>query len=103
MAHACCSALLHCVFSTKERRPVIVPDLRGQLWACVGGIARGHRWKTIRTMSGGRLRPPLQGGIGGTGEWSQGSVPASRDSTLGYYRSSLREGKCRNLRHRDLP
>ena len=31
---------VHCVFSTKERVPVLVPDLRERLWPYMGGIAK---------------------------------------------------------------
>jgi putative transposase len=31
---------IHWVFSTKERAPVLVPDLRERLWPYMGGIAR---------------------------------------------------------------
>ncbi|MGA3345095.1 MAG: transposase [Terracidiphilus sp.] len=40
MSHTYCSSLFHCVFSTRERTRVIVPDLQERLWAYVGGIAR---------------------------------------------------------------
>ena len=41
MPHTYCSSFYHCVFSTKERRKIIPPDVQGQLWAYMGGIARG--------------------------------------------------------------
>ena len=34
------SSYFHCVFSTKERRPLITPALRERLWPFLGGIAR---------------------------------------------------------------
>jgi len=34
------SSYFHCVFSTKERRPLITPALRERLWPYLGGIAR---------------------------------------------------------------
>jgi putative transposase len=43
MAHTYCSALFHCVFSTKERRSLIKPELQDRLWAYMGGIARENR------------------------------------------------------------
>jgi putative transposase len=36
------SSYFHCVFSTKERRPLIPPSLRDRLWPYLGGIARQH-------------------------------------------------------------
>jgi REP element-mobilizing transposase RayT len=47
MSHTYCSALFHCVFSTKERQKVIAPELQGRLWAYMGGIAREHGMKAI--------------------------------------------------------
>ena len=41
------SAYFHCVFSTKERRPLITPALRGRLWPFLGGIARQNKMKAI--------------------------------------------------------
>jgi REP element-mobilizing transposase RayT len=38
MSYVCTYA--HCVFSTKERRPFITPELRERLWPYLGGIAR---------------------------------------------------------------
>ena len=41
------SSYYHCVFSTKERRPLIPPPLRERLWPFMGGIARQHGMKAI--------------------------------------------------------
>jgi len=38
--HTYCRCLFHCVFSTKNRMPSIVPDVQERLWAYMGGIAR---------------------------------------------------------------
>jgi putative transposase len=40
MGHSYCSSLYHCVFSTKDRRKIIAPELRDRLWAYIGGVAR---------------------------------------------------------------
>lgn len=37
----------HCVFSTKERRPLITPGLQERLWPYLGGIARQNEMKAI--------------------------------------------------------
>lgn len=42
MGHSYCSSLYHCVFSTKERRKIITPEVQDRLWAYMGGIAREH-------------------------------------------------------------
>jgi REP element-mobilizing transposase RayT len=41
------SSYFHCVFSTKERRPLITADLRDRLWPYLGGIARENEMKAI--------------------------------------------------------
>ena len=41
------SSYWHCVFSTKDRRPQITPDLRARLWPFLGGIARQNQMKAI--------------------------------------------------------
>src|SRR5579863_1390550 len=41
------SSYHHCVFSTKERRPLITPALRERLWPFLGGIARQNKMKAI--------------------------------------------------------
>jgi REP element-mobilizing transposase RayT len=38
---------MHCVFSTKERFPLITPELETRLWPYLGGIARENRMKAI--------------------------------------------------------
>ena len=47
MSHAYVSNLMHCIFSTKDRVPVIDPDLEARLWPYVGGIARENRMKAL--------------------------------------------------------
>ncbi len=42
---------MHCVFSTKQRRPLITPGLREQLYQYIGGIAREN--KIILIAAGG--------------------------------------------------
>ena len=44
---SCVSSYFHCVFSTKERRPLITPALRDRLWPFLGGIARQNKMKAI--------------------------------------------------------
>jgi len=47
MSHTYCSALFHCVFSTKERRPLIPLDLKERLWPYMAGIARMNKFKAL--------------------------------------------------------
>jgi len=45
--HSFTSALFHCVFSTKERKPLITDALAVRLWPYLGGIARENRIKAL--------------------------------------------------------
>ncbi|HEV2487076.1 MAG TPA: transposase [Terracidiphilus sp.] len=47
MSHTYCCSLFHCVFSTKERRKTIVPEVQPRLWAYMGGIAREQEMKAL--------------------------------------------------------
>jgi putative transposase len=47
MSHTYCCSLFHCVFSTKERRKSIVPEIQTRLWAYMGGVAREHQMKAL--------------------------------------------------------
>lgn len=47
MSHSYVSNLMHCTFSTKDRFPMIDPELESRLWPYLGGIARENRIKAI--------------------------------------------------------
>jgi putative transposase len=47
MAHTYVSDLVHCVFSTKERRKLIRPEIQSDLWSFIGGIARKNGFKAL--------------------------------------------------------
>jgi REP element-mobilizing transposase RayT len=47
MSHTYCCSLFHCVFSTKDRRKSISPEIRPRLWSYIGGVAREHRMKAL--------------------------------------------------------
>lgn len=47
MSHSHVSQLMHCVFSTKERRPMITPELQSRLFPYIGGIARENKMRLI--------------------------------------------------------
>jgi putative transposase len=38
---------MHCVFSTKERRPLLTAIIRERLWPYLGGIARANDMKAL--------------------------------------------------------
>src|SRR6266550_345005 len=40
MSHTCGNILLHLIFSTRERHPLIKPEFRSELFAYLGGIIR---------------------------------------------------------------
>ncbi|MBI5724191.1 MAG: IS200/IS605 family transposase [Planctomycetes bacterium] len=45
--HSFINSLIHCVFSTKDRRPHITPELQQRLWPYLGGIARENKMKAL--------------------------------------------------------
>ncbi|MCP4352451.1 MAG: IS200/IS605 family transposase [Desulfobacterales bacterium] len=47
MANSYISIYIHYVFSTKERLPLISPEIRERLWAYMGGIAREKQMKAL--------------------------------------------------------
>jgi len=46
------SSYFHCVFSTKDRRPIIDADLRERLWPFLGGIARQNKMRALEIGGG---------------------------------------------------
>lgn len=49
MANTYTSIYIHYVFSTKQRQPLIHPDIQYRLWAYIGGIARKNKIKALAT------------------------------------------------------
>ncbi len=47
MAHTYCTNLVHCVFSTKERRDLIPDELREHLFAYICGIANNLKFQIL--------------------------------------------------------
>ncbi|HYX53428.1 MAG TPA: IS200/IS605 family transposase [Candidatus Limnocylindrales bacterium] len=47
MSHTYYSLLVHCIFSTKERRILIPADLRSRLWPYIAGSARQNKFKAL--------------------------------------------------------
>jgi putative transposase len=45
--HSFNSCLMHCVFSTKGRRPLLNTAIRERLWPYLGGIARANDMKAL--------------------------------------------------------
>ena len=45
--HSFVSSLHHCVFATKGREPVLLPEIRERLWPYLGGIARENGMKAL--------------------------------------------------------
>src|SRR5438128_1383326 len=49
MAHTYTKVLVHCIFSTKERRKLIRPELQARLFAYLGGIAKTNGMTCLAT------------------------------------------------------
>jgi hypothetical protein len=49
MPHTYSSILIHCVFSTKDRRSLIPADRTAEPYAYLGGIARGEGYSLTAT------------------------------------------------------
>jgi putative transposase len=47
MSHRYESILVHCVFSTKDRKSLVPENLQKKLWAYIGGIARTNKFKAL--------------------------------------------------------
>jgi putative transposase len=47
MSHTYCCSLFHCVFSTRDRRKLIAPEIQPRLWAFMGGIAKSHKMTAL--------------------------------------------------------
>ena len=47
MSHRYESILIHCVFSTKDRKPIIPEPMKPKLWAYIGGIARTNKFQAL--------------------------------------------------------
>jgi putative transposase len=47
MGHSYICSCFHCIFSTKERRHHIDPDLQERLWPYLGGIARENGMQAL--------------------------------------------------------
>ena len=47
MAHTYASNFVHCIFSTKERKPLIASDRKADLYAYIGGIARSEGFSLV--------------------------------------------------------
>ncbi|QDS96814.1 IS200/IS605 family transposase [Adhaeretor mobilis] len=92
MAHTYCNALYHCVFSTKDRRKTIPPELQERLWPYLGGIARDNKFKALSvggvedhvhillslptTMT---ISKAMQLVKGGSSKWIHDEFPEHRD------------------------
>jgi REP-associated tyrosine transposase len=45
--HSFTSIFVHCVWSTKNREPILTSDVRERLWPYLGGIARENKIKAL--------------------------------------------------------
>jgi putative transposase len=85
------SSYFHCVFSTKERQPLISPGLQERLWPYLGGIARenqmtaaeiggvaDHVHLLLSLLSTLPLAEALQLIKGGSSKWVHDTFPEHR-------------------------
>src|SRR5262245_20458765 len=92
MSHTFTSNRMHCIFSTKERRKLITPQLQNRLWAFMGGIARQNGFPALAV--GGiedddhllillpgtlALSKAMQLIKGGSSKWIHDTFPEHRD------------------------
>ena len=47
MAHTYANNFIHCIFSTKERKPLLTTERMSELFAYMGGIAKGEGFDLI--------------------------------------------------------
>jgi putative transposase len=47
MAHTYASNFIHCIFSAKDRNPLIATDRKADLYAYIGGIARSEGFSLV--------------------------------------------------------
>ena len=91
MSHSFINSLHHCVFSTKERRPMITPALQPRLFQYVGGIGRENKIKLlaaggvddhvhllISTPSTISISKAMQLIKGGSSKWIHETFPEQR-------------------------
>ncbi len=76
MSHTFANVVLHVIFSTKDRRPLIDDALRPQLFEYMGGIARNEFGKALV--------------IGGSGNHVHGLLSLNTDIAIGQAMSKLK-------------
>jgi REP element-mobilizing transposase RayT len=70
---------MHCVFSTKERRAWLTPDIRERLWPYLGGIARKNGMKALLSMPAAlSISKGMQLLKGNSSKWLRGTFPELR-------------------------
>jgi putative transposase len=91
MSHSFVNALFHCVFSTKQRRPLITPALQERLWPMMGGIAREQGLKAL-TIGGVEDHVHLLLSIPATIPLAKAiqMITLPSDESLGYCQATLR-------------
>src|SRR6266581_2933004 len=67
MSHTCGNILLHLIFSTRERHPLIKPEFRSELFAYLGGIVRENARDRADHQRHCRSRPHARAYAPGTG------------------------------------
>jgi len=91
MAHSFVACYVHYIFSTKERRRIITPELTERLWPYIGGIARengmtamavGGTDNHVHALISLPSTLPVAKGIqlikGGSSKWTHDTFPEHR-------------------------
>ena len=47
MSHTYVSSLVHVVFSTKDRKRFLLPEIQERLWPFISGVAKSHSINTL--------------------------------------------------------
>ncbi len=86
MPHSYVNNLLHVVFSTRERKPIVPAASLAELWAVLAGIGRNHRLTVIK--------------IGGMEEHVHALFALPADVTLAHAVQVLKANSSRWMRQR---
>jgi hypothetical protein len=60
MADTFASLNVHCVFSIKNREPLLVGEIKERLWAFMGGSAKRNEIKPLQSIFNGTWALPLR-------------------------------------------
>ncbi|MEQ1607192.1 MAG: IS200/IS605 family transposase [Pyrinomonadaceae bacterium] len=85
MANTYSQIYLHFVFSTKNRSPIISPDIEERVWAYIAGVAKHHNMTPLQ-IGGIETHVHALVGVPTTMSSSQGAKALKGDSSYGIRR-----------------